>query len=174
MFSRLLTIAPVPSTVNLHHLRIHLLPHPPSSRVSRPSSALRALPAHSSSSLSSLVFPCCSRASSRAEFIPPAKYPRVHLLISPPSSPFRFPPPPIVVSFRARFSFPLSFILIPSVHFVAHVPSIPRHPRTRASSNPRFIFSLRLLLSLFFYIPTYILDKVLHGLTAISSHFLRL
>lgn len=37
--SRLLTIAPVPSMANLHHLRIHLFPHPPSTRVSRLTSA---------------------------------------------------------------------------------------------------------------------------------------
>lgn len=58
MSSRLLTIAPVPSTANLHHLRIHLLPHPPSSRVSLAFPPLRALPTRTSSSsspLSSLV-----------------------------------------------------------------------------------------------------------------------
>lgn len=108
--SRLLTIAPVPSTANLH-LRIHLFPHPPSSRVfhlssvARPSSVppLRCLP----------CLPlCCSRVFSRAEFIPPAKYPRVHFLISLPSSLLRFSLPSFRV--QARFSFPLSFIPIPS------------------------------------------------------------
>ncbi|TGZ58292.1 Uncharacterized protein DBV15_10757 [Temnothorax longispinosus] len=40
--SRLLTIAPVPSTANLHHLRIHLFPHPPS--LPRPLPLLRCAP----------------------------------------------------------------------------------------------------------------------------------
>lgn len=113
MSSRLLTIAPVPSTANLHHLRIHLLPHPPSSRVSRlttvsapflPVPPLRHLP----------CLPlCCSRASSRAEFIPPAKYPRVCLLISPSSSRFLFSLPPITI-LSARLS---AFFLYHSFQF---------------------------------------------------------
>lgn len=136
MSSRLLTIAPVPSTANLHHLRIHLLPHPPSSRVSRlttvsapflPVPPLRHLP----------CLPlCCSRASSRAEFIPPAKYPRVCLLISPSSSRFLFSLPPITILSARLSAFFLSFIIHSnsnSVYFVAHV---LQRLRTRAPSSP--------------------------------------
>lgn len=163
MSSRLLTIAPVPSTANLHHLRIHLLPHPPSSRVSRlttvsapflPIPPLRHLP----------CLPlCCSRASSRAEFIPPAKYPRVCLLISPSSSRFLFSLPPITILSARLSAFFLSFTIHSnsnSVYFVAHV---LQRLRTRAPSSP--FESLRLIISLllppfFFYILAYILSKL--------------
>lgn len=160
MSSRLLTIAPVPSTANLHHLRIHLLPHPPSSRVSRlttvsapflPVPPLRHLP----------CLPlCCSRASSRAEFIPPAKYPRVCLLISPSSSRFLFSLPPITILSARPSAFFLSFIIHSnsnSVYFVAHV--------LRTSSDSRSFESLRVPpLNHFFASSTiFLLHSCLHS-----------
>jgi len=121
----------------------------------------------------SLVFPCCSRASSCAEFIPPAKY-RVRLPISPPSS--------LLFStsnhrsFRVQPRFFLFFIIY-SDSFNSFHAIDPQHHWNRASSNPCLIFFFFLCFSIsllfFFYIPT-ILDKLLHELTAISNHFLHL
>lgn len=163
MSSRLLTIAPVPSTANLHHLRIHLLPHPPSSRVSRlttvsapflPVPPLRHLP----------CLPlCCSRASSRAEFIPPAKYPRVCLLISPSSSRFLFSLPPITILSARLSAFFLSFIIHSNSNSVYFVARVLRRLRARASSSPfesplnHFFASFTIFL---FHILAYILSKL--------------
>jgi len=122
----------------IHHLRIHLLPHPPSSRVSRLSSVAR--PSYPFLLfIVSLVFPCCSRASSRTEFIPPAKYPRVRLLISHSSSRFRFSPPSITVFSASERIF--SFISISSVYFVTHVPSVlPTSSDLRFFESPLDLF----------------------------------
>lgn len=163
MSSRLLTIAPVPSTANLHHLRIHLLPHPPSSRVSRlttvsapflPVPPLRHLP----------CLPlCCSRASSRAEFIPPAKYPRVCLLISPSSSRIRFSLPPITILSARLSAFFLSLYHSFQFQFGLFRSSCPSDifglALLRVPSSPRLIISL-LLPPFFFYILAYILSKL--------------
>lgn len=128
-------------------------------RVSRLSSASRALPTRSSfssSPLSSLVVHEPPRALNLSPQLNirafTSRYRPLHL---------RFVPPHLQSPFFPRssaffLSFSLSFILISSVYFVAHVPSILRHPRTRASSNPpspsRLIFSsLRLRLLLFFF-----------------------
>lgn len=115
--SRLLTIAPVPSiTANLHHLRIYLFPRtPPSPRVFRPSYLFLLFVVSPSSSL--VVH--SSRASSRAEFIPPAKYPRIRLPISPPSSPFRFSPPSIAVLSASKRVFPFLHYLFRFLRFIS-------------------------------------------------------
>jgi len=67
---------------------------------------LRALPIRSSSSSSPLSSLVVHEPLSRTEFIPPAKYPRVRLLISHSSSRFCFSPPPITILSASERIFP--------------------------------------------------------------------
>lgn len=96
--------------------------NPPLSVPSPPSSSRRLCASFlicsssSSTPLSSLVVH--ELFSSRAEFIPPAKYPRVRLPISPPSSPFRLSPPPDRRSFRVRARFFFLSLIIYSDSFI--------------------------------------------------------
>lgn len=182
MSSRLFTIAPVPSTtfestsfrtpsvssrVSLASLSLSL-----SALVTRPSYMPRS--SSSSSPLSSLVL--FTSLLSRAEFIPPAKYSRVRLPISAPSSlALASPRPPITVLSASEHAFFLPFIIYSDYLGVFRSSRVPSD--STLLSIPRLIFSLLPRLPfrhVVFYIPIYVLDKLLHELTAISNHFLRL